>query len=228
MKKYTAFCATALLAVALGCVIRTEHKIDAHITLDIRHIADQAENVLDFVEGKTDTLPGLEDAAEPLSHRLNFLNILNPIQTAHAASLKETTSPRVREIATSMRERNPKIESLKQQGCLGETNRGYVELRDCAALQEASKRNEAQQTVADENQDRKALYAEIARLNRETPGITVAKVESIYAVERLSRARSGQIFQLPPPGDEFNAVKNSALGRDLDDKCVPNAWVTIP
>ncbi len=228
MKKYKVFCAIAVFAVILGCVIRTEHRIDAHITLDIRHIADQAESVLDFVEGKTDVLPGLEDTPEPVSHMRRMLHVLNPMQTAHASTLQETTSPRVREIAVSMRERNPEIEALKQQGCLGETNRGYVELHACEALSDAEARNEAQQLVADENRDRKALYAEIARLNRDVPNITVASVESIYAVERLNRARSGQIFQLPPPGKAFDDFKNTPHGRALEDECVPNAWVVIP
>ena len=51
MKKIVTFGALLALGIALGCVIRTEHRIDAHITLDIRHI-DQAENVLDYVEGR--------------------------------------------------------------------------------------------------------------------------------------------------------------------------------
>lgn len=228
MKKTAIIIAAASLAIVLGCVIRTEHKIDAHITLDIRHIANQAENVLDFIEGKTDTLPGLEEMPEPVSWLDRAVNALNPIQVAHAGTLKVTTSPRVQEIAVSMRNRNDKIEALKRQACLGENNRGYAELRDCEALDEPEKRNEAQKLVAEENNDRKALYNEIARLNREAANITVATVEGIYAMERLRRAKSGELFQLPPPGDNFNAVKESSLGRRLDDKCVPNAWITIP
>ncbi len=228
MKKTIIMGAAVVLAVALGCVIRTEHKIDAHITLDIRHIADQAENVLDFIEGKTDTLPGLEAAPEPVSFLDRAIDVLSPIHVAHAASLQVTTSPRVQEIALSMRNRNEKIEALKQQGCVGENNRGYAELRDCDALSEADKRNEAQKLVADENNDRKALYNEIARLNRDAGNVTVATVESIYAMERLRRAKTNELFQLPPAGENFNAVKQSPLGQRIGDKCEPNAWVVIP
>ena len=39
-RKFFCLHAAALLALA-GCVIRTEHKIDAHITLDIRHVQEQ-------------------------------------------------------------------------------------------------------------------------------------------------------------------------------------------
>ena len=230
MKKYMMLCAVAVLAVALGCVIRTEHKIDAHITLDIRHVADQAENVLDFIEGKTDELPGLEEetSEEPVSQLQRMLNAFNPIQTAYADELTVTTSPMIQEIAKKMRDRNPQIEAIKKQGCLGETNRGYVELRDCDAIKEADQKNEAQKLVADENKDRKALYGEMARLNKEIEGVNVAKVESIFALQRLSRAKSGEVFQLPAAGSDFNNFKGSATGKKLGDKCVAGAWVTLP
>ena len=228
MKKTLIFASILLLATALGCVIRTEHRIDAHITLDIRHIADQAESVLDFVEGKTDVLPGMESAPEPVSYLDAIWSTLSPIQVAHADTLKVTTSPLVVEIATKMRERNSEIVALKQQGCLGETNRGLVELRECEATRDADQRNAAQKVVAEENKDRTALYNEIARLNRETPDVNVAKVQAIYAMERLRRAQPGEIFQMPPAGSDFDAVKKSALGQKLGDQCQPGAWVRIP
>jgi len=225
-------CVATVLAVALGCVIRTEHKIEAHITMDIRHVAEQVETVLDYVEGKTDELPVSEESpdaeSEPVSELRRILNALNPIQTAYASELSVTTSPLAREIAEKMRARNSKIESLKKQGCLGETNRGYVELRDCDAVKDADKRNEVQKLIADENKDRKALYAEIARLNRQIEGINVGKVENIFAMQRLRRAKSGEIFQLPPAGADFDAIKNENVGKKLGDKCVPGTWVTIP
>lgn len=232
MKKYMIACSLMILAAALGCVLRTEHKIDAHITLDIRHIADQAESVLDFVEGKTDALPGMEADPAPApgdtSRATQLWNIFNPMPVAYADSLRVTTSPLVEEIAVRMRARNSEVSAFKNQGCIGETNRGYVELRDCDAVKEAEKRNQVQQIVSDENKDRKALYNEIARLNRDTPNVNVAAVEAIYALERLQRAGSGQVVQLPPAGKDFDAVKNSALGQKLGSNCVAGVWVTIP
>ncbi|HQL95348.1 MAG TPA: DUF1318 domain-containing protein [Candidatus Hydrogenedentes bacterium] len=220
--------AVVLLLATVGCVIRTEHRIDAHITLDIRHIAAQAENVLDFVEGKTDTLPGLEaePAAGPQSRARAVLEFFSPMGVAHADTLKVTTSPLVKEIAVRMRDRNPRVEAIKAPGCFGENNRGYLELRECDALGDNEKRNEAQKLLAEENKDRKALYNEIARLNADT-GVTVSAVEGIYALERLRRAKTGEVFQLPAAGADFDSVKASDLGARLGDKCVPGAWVTV-
>ena len=229
--RYTGMATLLLMLSALGCVIRTEHRIDAHIRLDIRHIQDQAEQLLDFVEGKSDTLPGFEEAAldsveETTSWLRRSWNLINPMPVAHASELR-SSSPRVREIAESLRQNHEAISALKRQGCLGENNRGFVELRDCDALSEPAKRNEAQQLLAEENRHRKALYQEIARLNQED-NVNVATVEQVYAMERLRRARSGEIVQLPREGKAFDEVKDSDLGRRLGDKLQPNAWVAIP
>lgn len=222
-----AFIATLFV---VGCVIRTEHTIDAHITLDIRHIREQAEEVLDFIEGKSDTLPGLEeptaDSGQSRQWYALALNALNPMQVAHADTLK-TSSPRVTEIAKSLRERNADISKLKSQGCLGESNRGYVELRDCEAIADADAKNAAQQLLADENRDRKALYNEITRLNA-AEGATVSSIEGVYALERASRAGAGEWIQVPAGGELLTEFKQTAVGKKLGDKATANAWVQVP
>jgi len=225
--KRNIWCLSAVaMLVLVGCVIRTEHKIDAHITLDIRHVQQQAEGVLDFIEGKSDVLPGFEEDAEPTSWLHRALDFIDPFETVNAAEMK-TDSAKVKEIATALRKNNDAIAALKKDGCLGETNRGYVELKDCDGLKEADAKNTAQKLVEDENKGRKALYNEIARLNKDD-GISVTKVEQIYAVERLKRGKSGEQYQLPPTGELFDDIKGSDVGKKLGDKCKADAWVTIP
>ena len=221
------FClqAAALLALA-GCVIRTEHKIDAHITLDIRHVQEQAGDVLNYIEGKSDELPGLEQKAESTSWLWKSLEFLDPFETVQAAEMK-SDSARVKEIATELRKNNDAIAKLKKDACLGETNRGYVELKDCDAMKDADAKNKAQTLLAEENKGRKALYAEIARLNKEE-GLSVTAVEQIYAVERLKRGVSGEQYQLPSAGKLFDDIKASKVGTALGADCKPDAWVTIP
>lgn len=217
---------TAVVAVAVGCVIRTEHKIDARIVVDIRHIEQQAESVLDFVEGKTDALPATEAPKSGGSSMLEqAIDFLDPIPTAYAAELQQS-SPVVTELAGKMRERNGDIASMKEKSCLGEDNRGYVAVRDCEYCKDADKKNEVQKLSAAENADRKALYKEIAQLNK-AENVTVSQVERVFAQKRLERAKTGEIFQLPPSGEDFDAFKGSATGKKLGDECKPEAWVTI-
>ena len=218
---------TTLSIIALGCVITTKHKIDAHIVLDIRHIQVQADGVLDYIEGKTDTIPAPENKSElmaPSALERAFYAML-PIQTAYAAELKET-SPKVKELADKLRERQPKLEGLKKAGAAGEDNRGYAALRDSEALADPGKKNEAQQLIAAENADRKALYREIANDNADQK-VTLSTVERVFAQRRLMRASSGDIFQLPAAGEDFDTFKTSPAGKQLGAECVPGAWVTI-
>ncbi|HNR33355.1 MAG TPA: DUF1318 domain-containing protein, partial [Candidatus Hydrogenedentes bacterium] len=113
-------------------------------------------------------------------------------------------------------------------------NRGYLALRDCAALQDAEKKNEIQKLMAEENDDRKAFYSEVARLNSDNKKVTVGYVERVYAGKRLERAESGHVFQLPPANQDepaaytFEAFKATPLGQRLGAVCVADAWVIIP
>tara|TARA_R110001592_G_scaffold144739_3_gene368097 strand:- start:164 stop:841 length:678 start_codon:yes stop_codon:yes gene_type:complete len=225
MKKRMIGLNALIIALLVGCVIRTEHKIDAHITLDIRHVQEQAEDVLDFIEGKTDALPGFEED-KPTSWLQRSLQALDPFTVVHAAEMK-TDSPKVKQIATELRKNNAAVSKLVSSGCFGETNRGYVELQECDDLKDADAKNEAQQLLASENAARKALYSEIARLNKDD-GLSVTAVEQVYAAQRIKRGAPGERYQLPSAGEIFNEIKASDLGKKLGAACTPGAWVTIP
>jgi len=216
----------AALLVAAGCVIRTQHQIDAHIVVDIRHIEQQAESVLDFVEGKTEALPAApapeKKGSSFLEHAIDFAS---PIRTAYAAELQQS-SPVVTELAKKMKERFQQIDEMKSKGCLGEDNRGYAAVRDCAYCSDAEKKNEVQKLCAAENADRKALYKEIAQLNKDQ-NVTVTQIERIFAQKRLERAATGGLFQLPPVGADFDAFKASPAGKKLGGECKADGWVTI-
>jgi uncharacterized protein len=218
------FLTTAL--VVAGCVLRTEHKIVADINLNIRHVQEQAAATLDYIEGRTDTVPGLTPAAPPTSWLQRGLGALSPIQIAHAQELK-ADSPLVKQILDSLRARHSRVDAMRKQGCFGENNRGYVELRDCDALKDADAKNQAQQLLTEENRDRKNLYNEIARLNKDD-GISVSTVEAVYSLERIQRAQSGEHVQLPASGRQFDELRNSPAGQRLGDRLQPGAWVIIP
>ncbi len=229
MRTTLTFTVIAAVTIILGCVLETRHTIDAYIRVDIRHIQEQADAVLDFVEGRTDTLPFEQPA--PNNSGASWLNrtleFISPFQTAHASENLREASPEVERLAREMRERHSELQALKRQGVIGENNRGYLEIRNIAALDTPEEREEAEELVSEENEDRRALYHEIARLN-EDDNVSVGEVERIFAQRRLERAQSGEIFQLPPAGSDFDRFENSAAGRRLRDECQPNAWVEIP
>lgn len=218
------FATMAVLVVVMGCVVIPD-TFQAHIVVDIRHIQEQAEQALDYIEGKTDELPEL--STTPGEGRTSLLETLKdaivPVRVAHA---QKEDSPRARQILQAMRDRHSQLESVKQTGAVGENNRGFVELVYPDKISDAERLNEVQRVIAAENEDRKAFYQEIARLNQDQD-LKVGVVEAIYAQKRLERARSGEVFQLPPAGEAFDTFKASAKGQALGAEASPGAWVVI-
>lgn len=218
------FATVAALVVVMGCVVIPD-TFQAHIVVDIRHIQEQAEQALDYIEGKTDELPEL--SAVPDADKSSLLERLKdavaPVRVAYA---QKEDSPRARQILQAMRDRHSQLESVKQTGAVGENNRGFVELVYPDKISDGERLNEVQRVIAAENEDRKAFYQEIARLNQEQD-LKVGVVEAIYAQKRLERARPGELFQLPPAGEAFDTFKASAKGRALGAEATPGVWVVI-
>ncbi|MET0071530.1 MAG: YdbL family protein [Candidatus Thiodiazotropha sp.] len=73
-------------------------------------------------------------------------------------------SPAIRKLRASMSSRQNALAAHYRSGALGFTNNGMVDVRDLK-LVSLRDRNKVKKMVADENGDRKALYAEIARAN---------------------------------------------------------------
>ena len=224
IRKLSAF-STAVILVFIGC-INVPNKFEARIYIDIRHIQEQANQVLDYVEGKTDTVPDLRPAPEKSSFLRDAIEFVSPIRVAYAQELDEG-SARAKQILASMRKRFAELEQVKKTGAVGENNRGMVALAKGEALGSAEETNEVQRVVAAENNDRKAFYQEIARINRDQ-NLAVGAVERAYAQERLLRAKKGELFQLPPAGRDFDSFKDSRACKQLGAACSPGAWVVIP
>ncbi len=217
-----AFTLTMLL-LGFGCVIRTEHRIEAHIVLDIRHVEQEVQNVFDYVEGKTDQKPSIQEAppkpTSSLFHRA--IEFVDPSRIAYA---QEKPAPELDAVIATMKARNPEISAWKSRGCLGENNRGYIDLQESKELEDPAKKNQVQKLLADENKDRKTFYKEYARLR----GVTVSTMEAVGAKDKLKRAKSGEAVQLPAAGTDFDAFKASEMGKKLGAVCQPGVWVVLP
>lgn len=229
MKKMLLVSGAVAFTVAVGCVVLpSKHEINAHIRLDIRLERDAAD-ILDFIEGKTDSLPPAVSGEEPDRQDVSFwvraCEVMHPIRTVYAQDLK-SDSPKARELAVKLRERRPAIDDLKAKGYIGEDNRGYVALMDHEDLKDPEKKNEVQRTIHQENTDRKALYKEIADLNQDKRA-TLSMVEQVFARVYLKRAQPGHYVQLPTDSKELEEFKNTAHGKALGDAVKPGAWVRI-
>lgn len=225
MKRRSKFLAAAALGFMLGCIMMPA-TFDSRIVPDLRPIEEHAELLLDYIEGRTDALPSAETPEPTETSLLNgVIGLLIPVRIAYAAEF-DGVSPAVTQAAEAMRARNRDILALKKGGSTGENFRGLLEMVHPEVFTDNEEKNAAQRLVAAENKNRKALYREIAQLNREQ-NLLVSVVERVHAGKRLERARPGDLFQLPPAGADFDAFKASPAGKRLGGTCQPEAWVTI-
>ena len=103
------------------------------------------------------------------------------------ADLKVST-PGIVALKQAMHERHLQLRPFMESGAVGLTSEGTVALRD-AAIVPLAKRQELNALVAAENQDRIALYAEIANANGHPEW--QAEIRSTFAARWTQRAHPG-------------------------------------
>lgn len=144
------------------------------VTINIYFPAAAAEKAADRIiedvwgtdarEQAPDDKSNGEMSARPTTTPL-AMQVLNwLVAPAHAQADININSPRVNELRSRMKARHEKLKAFYQQGAIGLSGDGLLEVRDADAVS-LKDRSEMQNLVKAENADRKALYAEIARAN---------------------------------------------------------------
>ena len=100
----------------------------------------------------------------------------------------EINTPGVVALKQSMQARHAQLAAFYASGAVGLTADGLVALRDASAVP-LSARQTVNGLVSAENQDRKALYAEIARANGHPEWET--EIRSTFAQRWIQRAQAG-------------------------------------
>lgn len=120
-----------------------------------------------------------------------FAAFLGAGHAAAQANL-EINTPGIAAIQSSMQKRHAELAPLYASGAVGLTRDGNVELRD-AAVVPLPQRAAVNALVAAENQDRAALYREIARANNRPEW--EADIRNTFAQRWIDRARAGWYHQ---------------------------------
>jgi len=115
---------------------------------------------------------------------LTLLAALN----VYAAADIEVNTPAVNAIKASMQQRHAQLANYYASGAVGLTMDGMVALRDPGAVPLAA-RQSVNALVAAENQDRDALYAEIANANAHPEW--QAEIRNTFAQRWIQRAQRG-------------------------------------
>ena len=112
--------------------------------------------------------------------------------TAAAQANLEINTPAIVALQRSMQERHAQLQPLYAGGAVGLTRDGNVALRDANAVPLAQ-RAQVNGLVATENQDRAALYREIAQANKRPEWEN--EIRSTFAQRWIERSQPGWHYQ---------------------------------
>ncbi|MBT8116853.1 MAG: YdbL family protein [Gammaproteobacteria bacterium] len=138
-------------------------------------------------------------AAEPTSWRQDTgkttpvaVHILNwLVAPAHAEADISIDTPAIRQLKAKMEQRHRQLAAHYASGAVGMTGDGRITLRD-QKLVPLSERNSVKGLVSQENGDRDALYAEIARANGHPEW--ESDIRQTFARRWVANARSGWYY----------------------------------
>lgn len=114
-----------------------------------------------------------------------------PVAATAAADL-EINTPAIAALKNSMQHRHGQLAAYYASGAIGFTRDGLIAMRD-ANLVPLPARQAVQGLVAAENQDRQALYREIAQANAHPEW--EAEIRSTFAQRWIERAQPGWWYQ---------------------------------
>lgn len=104
----------------------------------------------------------------------------------------EINTPAISSLKQSMQQRHAQLEPYYERGAVGLTRDGLIAMHDANAIP-LSARQPVNTLIAAENQDRNALYREIARANSHPEW--EADIRSTFAQRWIQLARPGWWYQ---------------------------------
>ncbi|GIX45843.1 MAG: lipoprotein [Candidatus Tectimicrobiota bacterium] len=183
------------LVVGLGVLgAITCARVTINVYFPAAQIRDAAEKIESEVRHGTPPPAETPTPPRPQSRRpWPFRLALGP-PAAQAQAIDITlTSPAIRRLVESRKQRYPQLVPFFQRGALGENNRGLVEVRQLQGLS-LQERARLQALVAAENADRQRLYLELAKANN-LPEARVPDIAAIFAEVNRKEAQPGWWIQ---------------------------------
>ena len=105
----------------------------------------------------------------------------------------EVSTPAIRALKDSMKERFPQLKPFYDRGNIGESNMGLLETRDLTGLN-LKEKADLSRLVELENKERKALYTEIMKANKFGPEV-LPQIQKIFANSWREKSQSGWWIQ---------------------------------
>lgn len=128
----------------------------------------------------------------PVSRLILLMILLSASFAGYTAADIEINTPAIAALKQSMQQRHGQLEPYYERGAVGLTRDGLIAMRDANALP-LSARQPVNALIASENQDRNALYREIARANGHPEW--EGDIRSTFGQRWIELARPGWWYQ---------------------------------
>jgi uncharacterized protein YdbL (DUF1318 family) len=185
------------IPVALALVLF----VAACVTINVYFPAEAAEKAADrIIQDVYGDVPDVQtNPVEPQSLRpmqqtppvpIALLNWL--VTPAHAKADISVNTPAIQQLKASMEKRHRKLAPYYTSGAIGMTQNGELAMRD-QKLVPMQERNSLKSLLSKENQDRSALYKEIAKANGHPEW--EAEIRNTFAKRWVGNAPSGWWYQ---------------------------------
>jgi uncharacterized protein YdbL (DUF1318 family) len=139
--------------------------------------------------------PAIERNAEPsaiVAALGTVLNALVPAAHAQGQANLDVNTPEIRAITGSMAGRFQQLKPYFDSGAVGYTSDGHIDVRDANAVPLPERAN-VKRLVAEDNRDRDALYAEVAKANGHPEWKT--DIQNTFARRWIDKAPGGSWYQ---------------------------------
>ena len=139
----------------------------------------------------TSSIESVDGASRMLVAALDRTLSLVVAPAQAAAPDLDISSAAIRQITDAMKARHAQLEKYYDAGAIGYTADGLVGVRDANSISLAE-RNSVKGLVADENRDRAALYAEIAKANGHPEW--QADIRATFSKRWVANAKTGWYY----------------------------------
>ncbi len=172
MRKSIFVTTIAFLMLTLACVT-------VNVYFPAAEVQDAADQIVGEIRG--DQSSSSEPGDVPHESRLRRMLLNLPLfeRQAYAQADINVTTPNIRALRKSMKDRFASLKPLYEIGVVGEGNDGLLSARSLDGLSLKDKAG-AKKLVKAENEDRKELYREIANANDLSPD-SASRISKLFA-----------------------------------------------
>lgn len=161
--------------------------IVACVTVNIYFPAAEVQKAADKIVDDIRTKPPETPAEKP--GPTSLMDFIFGARPAYAEVNIDVSTPAIRGIKDSIKNRFAQLKDFYDKGVIGENNNGLIEIRDTGGLS-LQGRSLVNKLVDQENKDRTALYSEIANANK-LGQESVPQIKKIFANSWREKSQPG-------------------------------------